>query len=104
VRRQEAGAEEGVGHAAVVAGEEAQQQLGQLAAALQAQPAHDAEVERHDGAVGRVDQHVAGVHVGVEEAVAEDLVEEDGGGALEDPVGLQAGGGQPVEVGERQAR
>ena len=42
---------------------------------LAVDPAHDAEIDGDDGAVG-VDEQVARVHVGVEEAVAERLVEE----------------------------
>ena len=55
--------------------QKAHQDLGQMAPRRQVEPTHDAEIERDDGAVG-ADQHVAGVHVGVEEAVAKHLVEE----------------------------
>ncbi len=59
----------------IVAGDEAEQDFGQEAALLRAEPAHDAEVHRHQAAVG-VDEQIAGMHVGVEEAVAQRVAQE----------------------------
>ena len=58
----------------VIAGKEAQQYPADIAPGASIQPAHDAEIDRVDGAVG-ADEKVAGVEIGVEEAVAENLVE-----------------------------
>ena len=73
-----------------------------MAAHGQVDAAHDAEVEGHDPAL-RVDQHVAGVHVGVEEAVAEHLVEEDHRGLRQDGVGVVAVRDQPLPLVRRQS-
>ena len=84
-------------HAVVVAAEEREEVLREIALVALRQRAHDAEVERDVlavvGAVGR-DEDVARVHVGVEEAVAEHLREED----------LDAGARQPLQVDARARR
>ena len=59
----------------IIAGDEAEQDLGQEAPLLRAEPAHDAEVDRHQPAVV-VDEQIAGMHVGVEEAVAQRMAQE----------------------------
>ena len=46
-----------------------------IVARLAVEPAHDAEIDDRDRAVG-VDEHIAGMQIGVKEAVAEHLVEE----------------------------
>ena len=51
-----------------------------------------------------VDQHVAGVHVGVEEAVAEHLVEEHHGRLRQDRVGVVAVRDQRLALVGGQAR
>jgi len=63
-------------HAPVVAAEEGEEVLRQVVLVDCGEPAHDPEVER-DVAPLRVHQDIARVHVGVEEAVAEHLGEED---------------------------
>ena len=103
VGRHVAGAEEHLGDAHIVAAEEAHQDLGQMAPGLEVEPAHDAEIERHDDALG-IDQHVAGVHVGVEEAVAEHLVEEHGRGLGHDRVRIVAVRDQPRALVDGKAR
>ncbi len=60
----------------VIAGKEAQQYPADIAPGASIQPAHDAEIDGIDGAVG-ADEKVAGVEIGVEETVAENLVEKD---------------------------
>ena len=56
------------GDAAIVARDEAEQNFRKEAAFLQAEPAHDAEVDR-DEAPAIIDEQIARMHVGVEEAV-----------------------------------
>ena len=60
-------------------------------------PAHDAEIDRDEVAV-LVDEDVAGVHVAVEEAVPEHLLEEDFGGARQDAIGVETGGDQGLAL------
>ena len=52
VGRHVAGAELHLGDRAVVAPQEAHQQLGEIAARVAVDPAHDAEIDRHDAAAG----------------------------------------------------
>src|SRR3546814_2858253 len=76
-----------VGDALVVAFEKAQQHVGEEVARRLVEPPHDAEIDRHQGAVPRAaarDEHVAGMQVGMEEAVAEGLVEERPGARSEE--------------------
>ncbi len=75
MRRHVAGLEMDGGGAVVVARDEAVQDLGEEAPLLGAEPAHDAEVDGDDAAL-LVDQQVALVHVGVEEAVAHGVAQE----------------------------
>ena len=70
-----AGLEMHLGGAPVVAGDEAVEDLGEEAPLLRPEPAHDAEVDRDQVAVG-VDEQVARMHVGVEEAVAQRVAQE----------------------------
>ena len=96
--RQEAGTEEDIGHTGIVALQEAHQDLGHVAAVGDVDPAHDAEIERHDGPVG-IDQDIAGVHVSVKEAVAKHLIEEHLGSVLHDLVGIEPGPEESCPVG-----
>ena len=64
-----AGLEMHFGDAAIVAGDEAQENFGQKAPLLLAEPAHNAEIDG-DEAAGIVEEQVAGMHVGMKEAVA----------------------------------
>src|SRR5690606_9997642 len=50
--------------------DEAVEDLGQETALLLANPAHNAEINRDDGTI-LLDEEVAGMHVGVEEAIAQ---------------------------------
>ncbi len=65
-----------IGHTRIVAGDEAQQHVGQKIACGPVDPAHDPEIDHAEGAIGP-HEGIAGVHVGVEEAVAKDLQEKD---------------------------
>ena len=62
------------GDAAVVARDEAQQNLREETPLLQPEPAHDAEIDRHQPA-GIVEEQIAGMHVGMEEAVAQRMAQ-----------------------------
>ena len=64
-----------LGDAQIVAADEAVEDLGEKAALLAAEPAHDAEIDGDDPALG-VDEKIALVHVGVEEAVAQGVAQE----------------------------
>ena len=75
VRRHVAGLEMHLRRRAVVARDEAEEDLGEEAPLLDAEPAHDAEIDGDEAAVV-VDEQVALVHVGVEEAVAHGVAEE----------------------------
>ena len=75
VRRHVAGLEMHLGGALVVAGDEAVEDFGEEAALLRPEPAHDAEVDRDELALV-VDEQIARMHVGVEEAVAQRVAQE----------------------------
>ena len=66
----------GGGDAVVVAVEKGEEVDGEIALVVVGQRADDAEIEGDVAVVGG-DQNVAGVHIGMEKAVAEDLREED---------------------------
>ena len=89
--RHEAGGELHLGDPAVVALQEAQQHVGEVIAGLAVEPAHDAEIDGADIALG-IDEHVAGMLVAVEKAVAEGLLEEDRRGAGQHQIDVEAGG------------
>ena len=59
----------------IIAGDEAVKNFGEEAAFLRPQPAHDAEIDRDQFAVG-IDEQIAGMHVGVEKAVAQRVAQE----------------------------
>src|SRR5205823_13598013 len=101
-RRYVAGTELHFGHGAIVAAQETDQELGEIAARVLVDPAHDAEIDRHDVA-GTVDEGVAAMHVGMEEAVAEYLIEKGLGAFLHDDVGIVAGGDDGVAIADRRA-
>jgi len=60
----------------VVAGNEAVKDIGEEAPLLAADPPHDAEIDRDDRASLGVGEEIARVHVGMEEAVADRVLEE----------------------------
>ena len=74
MRRHVAGLEMHFGDAAVVAGDEAEQDFGEEAPLLGTEPAHDAEIDR-DQPAGIIQEQVAGMHVGVEKAVAQRMAQ-----------------------------
>jgi hypothetical protein len=59
----------------IVAGDEAEQDFGEETPFLRPEPSHDAEVDRDQFAVG-VNEQIAGMHVGVEESVAQRVAQE----------------------------
>ena len=102
VRRDIAGLEMHLGDAAVIAGDEAEQDLGEEAPLLVAEPAHDAAIDRDQPAFG-IDEQVPRMHVGMEEAVANGVLQEglDDVAAKRDRV--MAGGAQRLDIGEADA-
>ena len=64
-----------LGDAAVIAGDQAVEDLGEPDPRLAVDPAHDAEVDRREPAVGQSEQ-IALVEIGVEEAVDHRLAQE----------------------------
>ena len=97
-----AGLEMHLGHALVVADQEAEQHLRQIAPGLGVEPTHDPEIDGDDIAV-RIHQQVAGMQVGVEEAVPERLVEEGACRLAEHFVRVMAGRDQGVALVDRDA-
>ena len=95
--RHVAGLEMHFGDAQVVARDEAVEDFGEEAPLLLAEPAGDAEIDRDDRAVG-LDEQIARMHVGMEEAVAQRVAQEGldevGGDRLE----VVAGGAQALDV------
>ena len=90
------------GDAPVIAGEEAVEDLGEPDPRLAVDPAHDAEIDRGEPAVGKREE-IALVEVGVEEAVdhrlAQEGADEDRGERLQ----IVAGVDQRLAVGELDA-
>src|SRR5262249_27253352 len=86
----------------VVALDESQQHVREVVAGLAVEPPHDAEIDGADIAVG-IDEHVAGMLVGMEIAVAEHLVEEDRGGLGKHARNVMAGGEESVAVPQGDA-
>src|ERR1700755_2008219 len=70
-----AGLEMDLGDAAIVSGDEAEQDLGEEAALLEAEAAHDSEIDRNEPPLV-VEEEIAGMHVGVKEAVAQRVAQE----------------------------
>ena len=86
----------------VVAGDEAEQNLRQETAFLRGKPTHDAEV--HGDELTRiVNEQVSGMHVGVEEAVAQGMAEECLDHGAGQPLEIEALGRQPRVVPKRDA-
>ena len=90
-----------LGGAVIVAGDEAVQDLGEEAPLLRAEPAHDAEIDRHQLAVV-VDEQVSGMHVGVEEAVAQRVAQEGLDHRAAERLEVEALGFEPGPVVERR--
>ena len=86
-----AGVEMHLRRALIVAGDEAEQDFGEEAPLLRPEPSHDAEVDRDQPAVV-VDEQIAGMHVGVEEAVAQ----AHGAGSSGSPLRPSAGRSKPL--------
>ena len=105
-RRHPAGLDVQLGHPAVVALEEGEEVLRQVFLVARIERADDAEVQRDVALEGRRRQRhhdVARVHVGVEEAVAEHLGEEDGHAVARQPGDVDAGLAQPLDLADRHA-
>ncbi len=102
VRRHVAGLEMHLGDAKIVAGDEAVEDFREEAALLLAEPPGDAEIDGDDGAV-RLDEQVAGMHVGVEEAVAQRVAQERLDEVGGDRLQVVAGGAQRLDVGQLDA-
>jgi hypothetical protein len=101
-RRHIAGFEMHFRHAAVIARDEAVENLGQEAPLLFAEPAHDAEVDG-DKAALLVDEEIALMHVGMEKAVAHGVTQEGlqhMGAELLEVVAFRR---HALEIGERRA-
>ncbi len=95
-----------LGHPLVVAAEEGEEVLRQVVLVVVRQRADDAEVQRDPAAevlAAVADVDVAGVHVGVEEAVAQRLREEDLDGARRQLLDVDAGLAQPRHLAHRDA-
>ncbi len=87
--------------AVIIAGDEAVQDFRKEQPLLGAEPAHDAEVDGNQPAV-IVDEQIAGMHVGVKEAVAQRMAEkglDQGAGELPQ---IEAFGHQSRAVGQRR--
>ena len=94
------------GDAPVIAIEHREEILGEVVLVARIERADDAEVDRRIARIGRiVDEHedVAGVHVGVEEVVAEHLREEDLHAVLGELADVRAGRAQPRHVADGHA-
>jgi hypothetical protein len=105
-RRHPAGLDVQLGHALVVAPEEGHEVLRQVVLVVVGQRADDAEVQRDVAAEGgrvEADLDVARVHVGVEEAVAEDLGEEDRHAVARQLLEVDAGLAQAVDLADGHA-
>src|SRR5215468_1118075 len=61
--------------AEVVAGDEAEQDLGEESSFVWAEPSHDAEVDRDQASLG-VDEQIARVHVGMKKAITKRVAQE----------------------------
>ncbi len=89
VARHVAGLEMHLGDAAIVAVEERDQHVGEKVTRGAVEPPHDAEIDRDQRAV-RIDEQIARMQVGVEETVAEHLIEEVRGGARQKVAQVEA--------------
>ena len=86
-----------VGDAHVIAGEEPEQHLGEVAPGRAIEPAHDAEVDG-DEVAGGIDEQISRVQIGVKEAVAKHLVEDRAGRLFDNRVEVVAGGDQRLAL------
>src|SRR5262249_61533884 len=73
--------------AEIVAGDEAEQYLGEESSFFRAQASHDAKVDRDQASLG-VDEQIARVHVGMKKAIAKRVAQE----------GLDQGTAEPWEI------
>ncbi len=90
------------GHAAIVPGDEAMENLGEEAALLHAEAAHDAEIDGDDAALV-IDEQIAGMQIGVEKPVAHGVQQEALHQRGAERLSVEAGGNQSVAVGNRNA-
>src|SRR3569623_2661431 len=90
------------GDAAVVTSDEAIEDFREELALLHSEPAHDAEIDRHQPSVA-IDEQLARVHVGVEEAIAQRVAQEILDHLAPECRQIDAGGFQPGAIVERDA-
>jgi hypothetical protein len=83
--------------APVVARDEAEEDLGEEALLLGTEAPHDAEVDG-DETPGVVDEQIALVHVGMEEAVAHGVLQERAHHGKPERLAIEVGGGDAVVV------
>ena len=102
MRRHVAGLEMNLGSADVISRDEAVEDLGEEAALLRRQPPHDAEVDRNDAAFW-VDEQIAGMHVGVKEAVAQRMTQEGLHQRASERRQVEAACFERLAIGERRA-
>ena len=76
--------------------------LGEEAPLLRPEPPHDAEIDRDDPALG-IDEEIAGMHVGMEEAVAHGMAKEGLHQPRAERLQIVAGGTQGGMIGNRDA-
>ena len=88
-------------HPPVVAANEAVEDLGEEPPLLAAEPPHDAEIDRDDTPLG-VDEEIALVHVGVEEAVAQRVAQERLDQGPAELGRVEAEFGEPRGIAERR--
>src|SRR3546814_9765729 len=88
-------------HAAVIAGDEAVEDLREPHPRPPVDPAHDAEIDRDDVAIGG-DEQIALMHVGMEEAFGDRLAQEGVDQPCRDLLHIMAGGDQRVPVGRSE--
>ena len=91
-----------LGDALIIAGDEAEEDFGEEPALLQAEPAHDAEVDGDEPAL-LVDEQIALMHVGVEEAVAHGVAQEGLQHLAADRLEIIALGRDALDVRQRNA-
>ena len=89
-------------HLAIIALQKARQRAGHEAAHAGVQPPHNAEIHRYQPTL-RVDKQIAGMHVGMEEAVAQRLCEKAAHHQHRHLFGVAPGSGDGGGVAERNA-
>ena len=86
-----------LGHRVIVAVEHRRQQTGQKQPFAEIEMTHDAEIDRHQRAAGR-HENIPRMHVGMEEAIAEDLVEKGPGRRFGNLADVMSGSTQRLDI------